>query len=338
MVWKESMISLARKYNMSDTGLRNICASMNIPFPKAGHWEKIKWGKTVTIVPFDQKFSGQQTVSLMEREGDSGVLSDLDMLQNEIENDKRLSLIIPAKLISPDKLILSAKESLTNKPHKDYHTGMVSTRRDELSITVSPEFVGQALRFMDTMIKALRARGHNVYIKNSETYIDVNGEDFRICFRERANRVAVEEKWRTSEFHASGVLYFKVYSVFFQKEWDNKKVAIENQISAIIARIEIEAEKERLEMEYHRKMREEREEKERQEKEAEFRKEKEIADYKEVLLEAQRWHQTNLLRSYLDTIEQKCVASNSLSEDRSKWLRWMRSMADKFDPIVTRTE
>ena len=33
LVWSESMLSLSKKYNISDTALRKICKRMNIPLP-----------------------------------------------------------------------------------------------------------------------------------------------------------------------------------------------------------------------------------------------------------------------------------------------------------------
>lgn len=49
LVWKESLLSLSKKYRISDVGLRKICIRMNIPLPKNGHWAKIYAGKSVPI-------------------------------------------------------------------------------------------------------------------------------------------------------------------------------------------------------------------------------------------------------------------------------------------------
>ena len=47
LVWSTPMTAIAKKYLISDVGLRKICISMNIPLPRAEHWEKIKAGKPV---------------------------------------------------------------------------------------------------------------------------------------------------------------------------------------------------------------------------------------------------------------------------------------------------
>ena len=39
------MTTLAKKYGLSDSGLRKICKAMNVPLPKAGHWAKAAAGK-----------------------------------------------------------------------------------------------------------------------------------------------------------------------------------------------------------------------------------------------------------------------------------------------------
>lgn len=44
-VWTTPLTSLAKKYGMSDNGVRKICKAMNIPLPKAGHWAKAAVGK-----------------------------------------------------------------------------------------------------------------------------------------------------------------------------------------------------------------------------------------------------------------------------------------------------
>ena len=38
LVWSEPLTRLAKKYNISDNGIRKKCKKMNIPLPKVGHW------------------------------------------------------------------------------------------------------------------------------------------------------------------------------------------------------------------------------------------------------------------------------------------------------------
>lgn len=44
-VWASPLTTLAKKYGVSDNGIRKICKAMNIPLPRVGHWAKAAVGK-----------------------------------------------------------------------------------------------------------------------------------------------------------------------------------------------------------------------------------------------------------------------------------------------------
>ncbi len=50
-VWTEPMTAVAKKYDMSDSGLRKRCKALNIPLPPSGYWAKVKAGKPVSERP-----------------------------------------------------------------------------------------------------------------------------------------------------------------------------------------------------------------------------------------------------------------------------------------------
>lgn len=58
-VWKEPMVKVAKRYNLSDVGLKKICKKMNIPTPGNGHWSKIRAGVKVDIPPLP-KYNGPE--------------------------------------------------------------------------------------------------------------------------------------------------------------------------------------------------------------------------------------------------------------------------------------
>ena len=104
LVWSTPMTKLAKKYLISDSGLRKICERMNIPMPKSGHWEKIRVGKQVEIIELSDEYSGASEIILdVRQEGDDsqGPFSPLIELQKKIENDKNISLVVPDRLVNP---------------------------------------------------------------------------------------------------------------------------------------------------------------------------------------------------------------------------------------------
>lgn len=338
LVWSVSMVSLTRMYRITSSSLRKTCTKMEIPIPKAGHWEKLKWGKQVAIEKLNETYTGESSVILIvKNDQDEEVgTSPLEILRNKIEKDTRLSLKVPLKLTDPDKLIVAARDSLNSKAHKDYHNGMLSTAHEELSIKVSPEFVSRALRFMDTLIKALKARGHRVYIRNWETCASIFDEEFIISFKEKTKRVPPRNKIGSSDFEPTGLLYFKATRISYHKDWIDKTMKLEDQLSSIIAGMEIEAERRKKEKEFHQKQWEERDAQEQKEKKDEQQKDKEVEDFRELLREAKLWGQITTLRDYADAIEAKAIANNNRSEALKEWLKSVRRQAQLYDPIEER--
>lgn len=50
-VWSTPMTSLAKKYGLSDNGLRKVCKALSIPLPAVGHWAKIGAGHRIERPP-----------------------------------------------------------------------------------------------------------------------------------------------------------------------------------------------------------------------------------------------------------------------------------------------
>lgn len=46
-VWSEPVITVAKRYNISDNGLRKHCKRLGIPLPSSGYWAKVKAGQKV---------------------------------------------------------------------------------------------------------------------------------------------------------------------------------------------------------------------------------------------------------------------------------------------------
>jgi hypothetical protein len=188
--WSVPMVTLSKTYEISDTGLRKICKRMNIPLPKTGHWQKLQYGKRVIKFPLPQKNLGEQEVELPLRwdgsDYSAGPQSPVTRLRKDIEQDPTLSLIVSARLSSPDKLVHDAKEALANRKDSEHYRfpDLLNCSNGNLEIRVSAQDIGRALRFMDTLIKALRARGHDVQVGN-RTYAVVFEERLEFSGRKR---------------------------------------------------------------------------------------------------------------------------------------------------------
>src|SRR5690242_10648846 len=171
MVWSTSMVTLSKKYAISDSGLRKICQRMNIPLPGNGHWMKLQFGKKVKVIPLPDNAKVDQSVELKLRKEGEPIQS-----ANPVkELVKQFSFAVPEKLISPHPLIVIAKQRLTGKDVRQPHPGIIGCRPDELDIEVERKHVGRALLFMDALLKALRTRHHQIEIDYWKTYVIVQG-------------------------------------------------------------------------------------------------------------------------------------------------------------------
>ena len=82
LVWSEPFLTLSKKYDISDVGLRKMCVRMDIPVPKTGYWQRVHAGRKVKIPSLPSGYAGKDTVVLSFRKDNSQELSDLERLQD----------------------------------------------------------------------------------------------------------------------------------------------------------------------------------------------------------------------------------------------------------------
>lgn len=339
LVWKESMLSLSKIYAISDVGLRKKCRALEIPFPNTGYWAKLKYGKTVIgKIPLES-FSGQQNVILYLREQDdeksiNGQVTHTT-LQKEIENDLRVNLNVPERLVNPDKLIESVKDDLYKKELWNKTDDIAYSTGNQLDIRVNPKNIARALRIMDTLIKAFKTRGHSVKIENGKSYLVIEGEQITFCLRERLKRIV--EKGNAYDYTKnipSGVLVFRIEASYNAKEWADGKHPLEEQLSTIMASLELKAKRMKEERIEDEKRRAEQKEKERIAKELQDRKDKELKNFKELFKLARRHDRAENIRNYADKLETFAIDKGNLTNEMNERLEWIRKKADWYDPFI----
>jgi len=336
-VWLEPLTSLAEKYKVKYDELRTICKTQKIPIPKSGHWTQIRFGKIVVAEPLPE-FKLDSEDSEKEKHFAISVTNEpppLVKLQQEIENDPNISLIVPNKLSSPDLLIIQAKETFLNPG--DYKTGYKSpsgfSRWEVLRIAVTKDNLGRALRFMDTLIKALKGRGHEIKISSRGTCVIIYGEEIRVNCREKNKRSIIQGKYGTnSELEPTGILTFNMEGIY-PKEWKDGKLQLEEQLSKIIAKLEFEGKREKEQMERARKNNAEQAELRRIALEQRQLLEKERQNFESLLQSALKYREAILLREYLDVIENKITSSGEFDEKMKLWIKWARNSVETYDPL-----
>lgn len=339
MVWSESMLSLSKKYSISDVGLRKKCKKMEIPLPDMGYWACVQFGKKTPGRKPLKKYSGDQYVYLNLREEGDKVknhdLKSITSLQDEILNDPMVNLKVPERLTNPDPIIASVKDDLYKKNVWRDEKGIVSSSHGHLSIQVSPNNVSRALRILDTLIKGIKSRGHNLISKSGAVYIVASGEEIQLSCREKQEKEVVKGKYRdTTILKPTGKILVKIEHSYKLKEWVDETIPLEDQLHKIIASIELRALKqceERIEREKQRAIEEERR---RIAKELQDRKENELKDFKDIFKLSKRHEQSEVIRRFADELEKWAISKNELTDKQKEKIEWIRKKADWYDPFV----
>jgi hypothetical protein len=341
LVWAEPLSRLAKKYKISDNGLRKICKRMNIPIPAMGYWQKIQYGKQVIITKLSAKYEGKDEITLGEKgEGDinidSPIVQQRKLIQS-IDQSKDLPLTVPDRLSSrPDKLIRSTLDyyEAVRKYYKSQH-GSYPDRNNVLSIQVQEESTPRAVRLLDTIIKVLRFLKHDVIADHFTTYAKIGDEHVKFRLREKQRVSDIKTSYGGRQYESTGEFVFVIdIGPYTRKEVKDGHEPIETKISTIVAMLELEGKRmkeQRIRYEIQRKLREEQEKIERELKE---RQDKEEHAFKKLFLQAIRLHQTNILRNYIQTVEANAVKNGSVSEEFTTWMNWAEKKVSWYDPLI----
>jgi hypothetical protein len=285
LLWKEPLSRVVKKYGIRERILKKACMEMNIPLPDAGYWSKLRFGKVVVIPKLSENYSGIESVDISQisvgKAETLSLTSPLKNLLNEIEKDKRLNLKVPSVMTNPELSIAKAKEHWESKEYNKLVHGVYFCGRDCIDVKVSHKTYDRALRIMDTIIKALRGRGHEVRVSFKSTYAIVFEEKIEMSIREKTKKDPEIRSYYANI--PTGILAFRIGESYTIKEWKDGKVPLEKQISFLIATIEMKGIEQAEERKIWQKENAIKNEKERIKKEYQQRKLQELENFKILL-------------------------------------------------------
>lgn len=319
-VWNETVAAFCLKYDVPEEGVEDICNRLNVPMPGIGHWRKLKQGKRSDWTPLPAESRGTESVVLYKR-------NDNLLKEEHVKNIKSLlaqagntSSDIKADEKVFDKVIQSTKEGMFQ------HWQVQHTYREKnrlLAIDVSPDNSCRALQIMDLFIKLLRFKGFDISVDQRVTFALIDGERISISLREK----------KTRHGHPTGCLYFRKEGRHSKKkDWKDGKVLLEDQLLAIFHELLDTAKQIKEERARMKKAEEEREAQARLDREFAQKQSAELERFRQLLFEAHRFLLSNMVRTYIDRIEQDAMASNSLNVETQEWVSWARRKMDWFDP------
>jgi choline dehydrogenase-like flavoprotein len=164
-VWAEAVTTVAKRYGISDVALRKICKQLAVPLPPLGYWAKVGAGKKPPTPPLP-KYSGPEEIVRQRYVSDVPVEPDPEHLvaRREFEARPENRIVVSETLDAPHPLV-AATERAFRKPKQRDLRNLRTTERWALDISVSEASLPRALRIMDTLVKALDARGMPVRLR-----------------------------------------------------------------------------------------------------------------------------------------------------------------------------
>lgn len=355
-VWAQPMTKVAQEYGISNVAMAKICKKLNVPCPWRGYWRRKETGKSVKPLPLPPNSEPtKQAVTIHRTVRPEAVVQMSEDIAQRInaEQTAEQKIEVPDRLISPHHLLKIHLEEWRSPKIDDY--GAIWSGDIRQLMRVSPKSLPRALRIMDTLFKALEARGHQVGIQDGyhrTLAVCINGEPIEFGLEERFQRIdhpdqknSRLESWMRQRYQyiPTGSLFLKIVAWGvdgIQKTWsDGKTTKLETCLNDFVVGLLKVAEAAK-----DRRLRQEHEERARQEaqrrREEEARKQQEeLARRRRLEEEAASWAKAQQLRAYLAALKDKLITKHGEIQSGSQaeqWLTWAHQHADRLDPLVNK--
>jgi len=236
-VWGSPITTLAKKYGLSDNGLRKVCAALAIPLPQRGHWAKVAAGHQIVTPPLPSTDGRTVFVCRLPdaEEGRATALQRDVSLQERLafENAPENVIVVPAELVKPHRLVAAALpliraeiaglqrsrerqanprrrkpgeqwkpdwEALRKPNWRDYEQrGVMELNEDALPVRVSVEASDRALRIWDALLKACEARGLRASAATRQVKVSDGVDDVGLRMSEKVGRITRPAAWGGEE-------------------------------------------------------------------------------------------------------------------------------------------
>jgi hypothetical protein len=368
-VWTDPVVTVAKRYGISDVGLRKICKRLGVPLPPAGHWAKIYAGQKIAR-PKLPSHKGETTYSSNRYVDESPELPPPPE-PAAVAEQRAYEALPEHRIVVRDTLddahrFVRATEKGFRKPQIGGN-GVTTwpSGKCVLDIAVSTEHRNRALLLMDTLLKAMQTRGFKVYAQPLEgrpdsdfrrINVEVLGERLGLKLTEKTRREerALTDVEKAKQRHdklfrpLNPWTYFPtgLFSLVILDEYrrdrtrisDRKNgVHLEEQLNDIVVSIVAEAFKQKHQRQVALENRQRAELEMRERWERQRIREGQLRLLDKLEQQALKWERAERLRAYANSMEKLAIESgHDLKEETSltERLEWIRHKADWLDPMV----
>lgn len=330
-VWTEPIRTVARSLDVSDVGLAKACRVAGVPVPPRGFWAKLQHGQPAPprppLPPLPPRPGGEQVViAPAKKRAPSPVAAEAEAIP--VPSDLRRAHPIVRGWIAEDA---ATRRRFGRK-------GWSVAGLADLSTPLAQ----RRLRLTSALLTALARRRHVVACGPSGLTVTAHGETLTFTLYERSKvqsrpATAEERRWRPERPTVratvpAGDLVCKIREALSAPtEFNELKASLENQLPAIVVRLEAGlaelAERRRL-----RTLKAERRaaaEAARQKRRAYG--EAQTALSAKLVAQAERHQQAQAIRAYVAAADASAAAA---AADYGAWRIWALAQADAMDPLL----
>lgn len=352
-VWREPLTKLAKRYGLSDVGLRKICVQLSIPLPERGYWAKLAAGKKVpqkplrpTTGPTTHRFS--QWVQPKDEELEK-------RLASTTPTDTAATAVLKVELratVEETHQLVRATATRLKKGYPDSRGWPAAGGDGFFGLAVAPESQTYALLLLDAVIQVMHAAGHKLVAakeRDQPAHFRVDGEALTVRLYERSRRtereLTKEEQLKKARdgylytgdryaYHSTGDFKLEValleskHQAFTMSASKPRKLEDAlHELPARCAELAREA-KVRRQLAEERRLAEQARQAEVHRK-AEVRR-KALERLAAVEKEADRWARAERLRAFVRAYE----ATGVLDAEQRAFADWTLNAADWLDPLL----
>ena len=357
-VWQDPVTEVAKRYGLSDNGLRKICKKMDVPLPQAGYWTKLRAGKAVTKPMLPKlKMPPVEDKPKIGAERDLHIDNSALSFLNDDDRTKILQAASKLRVAGPGaklhKDIAAHKQKCENwldqhssQENRLYRYNRYAEEKPLMADSLSRTSYSRAFHILDALLKGMLPFGASVTYQFS---FQVNGENVPFVMSEMKDQIPHEvtqaERLKLIEYEAekrkhswaskpnipkwehpwNGRLSLIINGKY--KFLDCKSYVLEDRIGEIMVAF--------YEASYAiRLIRLEKEEKEQQAEEerrraAEIRERRnhEIEATERLVNAANDYETARRIRAYIEAVK-------SAGTENAEWIAWASAKADWYDPTI----
>lgn len=365
-VWTAPLTTLAKKYGLSDNGLRKVCKAMSIPIPEHGHWAKVSAGHDVSRKPLPTEadrttFTSRPAIETSPYKDDADTAFYEARIAFEDDERNRIDVETPPHKWHP--VVIPLRDSLHAAAAKIPQMRRDAELREKSKVWREPNLSGmnwaqflhggQLLAVTSALRVSQGTMERALAIVNALCW-SANARGFQPSFDDQAGRLVLagysatievrlserlDEKWEkkpgwngklenTRSRVPSGELRLYIGGSYSERQLTDGKLPLEKQLNEVFRKAASHIVKQRQQSREREAWNREWEaRKKREEQVAERRRQLEARKQK-LLADAKDWHDARRIREYLDAV----VASQGEGVS-DEWMNWARAFANHLDPL-----